>query len=101
MFFGQINAPATLPIYVLMHLLNSKFLGRLYCTLPLVAFLFMLHNKAFLLNEERDRNLEENSIVKPHSHRKAYCYMIYICVTACFVLEFSWCVSHFPPLRRR
>ena len=25
--FGQINAPATLPIYVLIHLMNSKFLG--------------------------------------------------------------------------
>jgi len=29
MFFGHINAPATLPIYVHMHLMNSKFLGRL------------------------------------------------------------------------
>jgi len=30
MFFGQINAPATLPIYILMQLMNNKFLGRLY-----------------------------------------------------------------------
>ena len=40
---------------------------------------------------------EENSIVKPHSHRNAYCYMMYICVTSCFVLEFSCCVSRSSP----
>jgi len=101
MFFGQINAPATLPIYVLMHLVNSKFLGRLYCTLPPVSFFFMLFNEAFLLNEERDCRLEENSIVKHHSHRKAYCYMMYVCVMACFILEFSCCVSRSPPLHWR
>ena len=49
MFFGQMNAPATLPIYVLMHLVNSKFLSRLYCTLRAVAFFFMLYNEAFIL----------------------------------------------------
>ena len=30
MFFGQINAPATLPIPVLIHLVNSMFLGWQY-----------------------------------------------------------------------
>ena len=92
MIFGQINAPATLPIYVLMHLVNSKFLGRLYCTLPARQFFLMLHNEAFFLNL---RNVTQRA-GKPHSHHKAYCYMMYICVTACFVLEFSCCVSCSP-----
>ena len=50
MFFGHINAPATLPIYVLIHLVNSKFLGWLYHTLPARQFFFTLYNEAFLLN---------------------------------------------------
>jgi hypothetical protein len=36
MVCGQINTPATLPIYVHMHLMNSKFLAKtvLFQTLP-------------------------------------------------------------------
>jgi len=49
MFFGQINAPATLPIYVLTHLVNNKFLSRLHGTLePITCFVFMLYNEAFV-----------------------------------------------------
>jgi hypothetical protein len=43
MFFGQINAPATLSIYVRIHHMNSKFLGRLY-TSPCRLFVFMQYN---------------------------------------------------------
>ena len=93
MFFGQINAPATLPIYVLMHFVNSKFLGRLYCTLPAITcFLNAIQRSLSFASEDRP---EENNIVRPHWHRKAY--WMYICVTACFVLEFSCCVSRSPP----
>jgi len=55
MFFGQINARATLPIYVFMHLVNSKFLGSLYCTLPDVACFFYAIQQSFsFASEERD-----------------------------------------------
>jgi len=43
MFFGQINAPVTLPIYVHMHLMNRKFLGRLYNS-PCRLFVCMQFN---------------------------------------------------------
>ena len=38
--------------------------------------------------------------MKPHSRRHALCYIKYICVRACFVLEFSCCVSRSRPLAR-
>ena len=100
MFFGQINTPATLPIYVLMHLVNRKFLGRLYCTLPAVAYFFypIQWSLSFASEEHDTHQPKENNIVKPHSHRKAYCDMMYICVMACFILEFSCCISCSPPL---
>ena len=50
MFFGQINAPATLLIYVLKYLMNSKFLGRLHRALRARLFFLMLYNEGFLLN---------------------------------------------------
>ena len=76
MFFGQINASATLPIYVLMHLINSKFLRTLYTSSR--RLFFMLYNETFLLllrNVTQNRPAENNT-VKPHSHRKAYCYLL-------------------------
>jgi len=55
MFLVQINAPGTLPIYILMHLVNSKFLGRLYSTLPAVACFFnAIQRSLSFASEERD-----------------------------------------------
>ena len=98
MFFDQINAPATLRIYVLMHLVNSKFLGRLYRALRARLFFFYAIQQSLSFEEERHSGREASNIVKPHSHHKAYCYMMYMCVTACFILEFSCCVSCSPSL---
>jgi len=42
MFFVQINASATLPTYLLIHLVNSNFLGWLYITVPSPPPLFVL-----------------------------------------------------------
>jgi len=90
MFFGQINAPGTLPIYVLIHLLNSKFLGWPYRTLP--ACQFFLHYTTlplFWICWTSKGEREARNIPNPLSHGKEYCYMMYICVTACYILEFS------------
>ena len=40
MFCGQIHAPATLPNYVLMHLMNTKFLASLYSSKPRLFFFY-------------------------------------------------------------
>jgi len=47
MLFGQINAPAALPIYAHMHLMNSKFLGRLYTSRCCLFFFNAIQLKAF------------------------------------------------------
>ena len=55
MFYGQINAPATLPIYVLMHLVNSKFLRRLLYTSSRRLFFFnAIQRSLFFDSEEHD-----------------------------------------------
>jgi len=43
------NAPASLTIYVLIHLVNSNFLGLLYSTVQSPATFFMRHKVACLL----------------------------------------------------
>jgi len=53
MFIGQINALATLPIYVLMHLINSKFLGRSYTSSRHLFFNAIQRSLSFA-SEERD-----------------------------------------------
>jgi len=93
MFFDQINTPANLPIYIFMHLVNRKLLGRLYHTLRARLF-FLLYNKAFLLNLRNVTQLDERqvtlwSLIHTAKHIVTWC----ICVTACFELEFSCCVS--------
>ena len=92
MFFGQINVPASLPIHVLIHLVNSKFLGWLYLPLPARQFFYVYNVACFqsleLLRGRRGKEHSEASFT-----HKAYSYMMYICVTACFLFEFSCCVS--------
>jgi len=101
MFFGQINAPATLPICVLMHLVNNKFLSRLYRTLEPVACYFNAIQRSLSFSSDHKHATEmagrRHSTVKPHSRCHALCYIKYICVMACFVLEFSSCVSRSRP----
>jgi len=54
MFFGQINAPATLHIYVLTHLVNSKFLGRLYTSSRRLFFFNAIQWSLSYASEEHD-----------------------------------------------
>jgi len=81
MFFGKINAPATLPIYVIMHLVNSKFLGWLYTSSRRLFFL-MLYNKAFLLllrNVTQSRPAEKItlwSLIHTAKHTVTWCIYV-------------------------
>jgi len=67
MFFGQINASATLPIHVRMHLMNSKFLVS--CTLPYIACLFLPYKwrLSFPSKKRATKSRSRNWNVKPHS----------------------------------
>jgi len=82
MFFGQVNAQTTLPIYVHMRLMNSKFLGRLYTSR--VACLFLCSTTAaFLLLLRNVRRL---------ASRKFYCEASFTLPTV-LLLEVYMCDS--------
>ena len=99
--FGQINIPANLPIYVLMHLVNSKFLGRLYHKLPAVTCLFnAIQQSLLLLRNVTHSRPEENNTVKPHSHRKALLHDVYMCNALLRVRIFLLCIPLSTPFRR-
>jgi len=96
MVYSQIHAPATLPNYVHMHLMNSKFLASLYSPKPRLflckatdTFRFVLKGLLFTqYTFQYEASFTLQSIAVPGI----------TFVTACFVLEFSGCVLHSIPL---
>ena len=102
MFCGQNHAPATVPIFVHITLMNNKFLASLFYSKPRTFFLcqatdafhFFLKKLATLFVDYFDYSFKrEASFTLPSV---AVTWSIF--VTACFELEFSCCVSSSLPL---
>ena len=80
--------------------MNSKFLATLFRCRRRLFFSYAYTTEAFIFLLRIMLLIWPviHSTVKPHSLPHTCCYRMYICVTACFVLEFSCCVSRSAPL---
>ena len=92
MFYNQINAPATLPIYLYTSWKQISPQTVLYTAH--VAF-FCYTNKPFEYREVDCRLRKKEFHCEPLSQHKAFRFIVYMCVMRFACIEFSYCKSRF------
>ena len=94
MVCGQIHAPANLPNYVHMNLMNSKFSASHPVIIETAVFFYAKQLTHFLLNFYQT---PPHSSLKPHSLCHTLLLQELLQMLTSYVAEFSCCVPHSVP----